>query len=144
MWRITERPIPEACDEEGPPLQKGDEEMEKEAPLEKGMDDKVGEVEMKEEEPVEKEGAQGGVEMKEETPLEKGEGEMKGTPGTPLEKGYLGMHQPMSLFPKPGEGLFIRQEVEERKKMKKIMVDYHNTLAINDHISQESSDALES
>ncbi|CAK9081270.1 unnamed protein product [Durusdinium trenchii] len=133
-----------ACDEEGPPLQKGDEEMEKEAPLEKGMDDKVGEVEMKEEEPVEKEGAQGGVEMKEETPLEKGEGEMKGTPGTPLEKGYLGMHQPMSLFPKPGEGLFIRQEVEERKKMKKIMVDYHNTLAINDHISQESSDALES
>ena len=79
VWRITERPIPEACDEEGPPLQKGDEEMEKEAPLEKGMDDKVGEVEMKEEEPVEKEGAQGGVEMKEETPLEKGEGEMKGT-----------------------------------------------------------------
>ena len=53
--------------EEGPPLQKGDVEMEKEAPLEKGMDDKVGEVEMKEEEPVEKEGAQRDVEMKEKS-----------------------------------------------------------------------------
>ena len=63
-------------------MQKGDVEMEKEAPLEKGMDDKVGEVEMKEEEPMEKEGAQGGVQMKEETPLEKGEGDlMQGTPG---------------------------------------------------------------
>ena len=48
-------------------MQKGDEEMEKEAPLEKGMDDKVGEVEMKEEEPVEKEGAQPDVEMKEKS-----------------------------------------------------------------------------
>ena len=47
---IKERPIPEAPDEEGPPL-------------EKGMDDKVGEVEMKEG----KEGAQGDVQMKEET-----------------------------------------------------------------------------
>lgn len=77
--------------------------------------------------------------------MEKGEDDlMKGTPSTPLEKGYLGMHQPMSLFPKPGEGLSMRQEVEEKNKRKKIMVDYHNTLAINDHISQESSDALES
>ena len=97
------------------------------------------------EEPVEKEGAQGDVQKKEETPLEKGEDDlMKGTPSTPLEKGYLGMHQPMSLFPKPGEGLSMRQEVEEKNKRKKIMVDYHNTLAINDHITQESSDALES
>ena len=70
-------------------MQKGDVGMEKEAPLEKGMDDKVGEVEMKEEEPLEKEGAQGGVEMKEETPLEKGEGDlMKGTPGTPFLFGH--------------------------------------------------------
>ena len=87
---------------------------------------------------MEKEGAQGDVQKKEETPLE------KGTPSTPLEKGYLGMHQPMSLFPKPGEGLSMRQEVEEKNKRKKIMVDYRNTLAINDHITQESSDALES
>ena len=94
---------------------------------------------------MEKEGAQGDVQKKEETPLEKGEDDlMKGTPSTPLEKGYLGMHQPMSLFPKPGEGLSMRQEVEEKNKRKKIMVDYHNTLAINDHITQESSDALES
>ena len=135
VWRIKEMPIPEAPDEEGPPLGKGDVEMEKEAPLEKGMDDKVGEVEMKEEEPVEKEGAQGGVQMKEETPLEKGEDDlMKGAPSTSLEKGYLGMHQPMSLFPKPGEGLSMRQEVEKKNKRKKIMVDYRNTLAINDHI----------
>ena len=57
--------------------------------------------------------------MKEETPLEKGEDDlMKGTPSTPLEKGYLGMHQPMSLFPKPSEGLSIRQknEGEEQKE----------------------------
>ena len=114
VWRIKEMPVPEAPDEEGPPLGKGDVEMEKEAPLEKGMDDKVGEVEMKEEEPMEKEGAQGGVQMKEETPLEKGEDDlMKGTPSTPLKKGYF---QPMSLFPKPGEGLSMRQEVEKKKK----------------------------